>query len=61
MRARHRGGASATGGERPSVSGSVDRDALLAALFPTGIPPREDVVSSLNAWLNEAERLARLR
>ena len=28
-------------------------------LFPNGVPPRESVVRDLNAWLDEAERLAR--
>jgi len=36
----------------------VDRDALLAALFPSGIPPRQDVIVQVNAWLDEAERLS---
>jgi hypothetical protein len=40
---------------------SVDRDALLRALFPAGIPPRQDVITQVNAWLDEAERLARSR
>jgi hypothetical protein len=40
---------------------SVDRDALLRALFPDGIPPREELIGQLNSWLNEAERLARSR
>ena len=26
-----------------------------------GIPPREDVIAAANAWLDEAERLTRLR
>jgi hypothetical protein len=39
----------------------VNRDALLSALFPQGIPPREEVVREVNAWLDDAERLARLR
>jgi hypothetical protein len=38
---------------------SVDRDALLRTLFPSGIPPRQEVISQVNAWLDEAERLAR--
>jgi hypothetical protein len=38
----------------------VNRDALLQTLFPTGIPPREDVIRAVNSWLNEAERLATL-
>jgi len=46
--------AAANGGGR-----SVDRDALLRALFPNGIPPRQEVIAQVNAWLDEAERLAR--
>jgi hypothetical protein len=38
----------------------VDRDALLQALFPNGIPARENVIRELNGWLDEAERLSRL-
>jgi C2H2 type zinc finger protein len=38
---------------------SVDRDALLQALFPNGMPARESIIRSVNEWLNEAERLAR--
>ena len=40
---------------------SVNRDALLRTLFPNGIPPRQDVITQVNAWLEEAERLARSR
>jgi hypothetical protein len=40
---------------------SLDRDALLAALFPTGIPAREDVIRELAGWLDQAERLATAR
>lgn len=39
----------------------VDRDALLRMLFPNGIPAREEAIQSVNAWLVEAERLARMR
>jgi hypothetical protein len=39
--------------------GAVNRDALLQTLFPNGVPPRESVIRDLNAWLDEAERLAR--
>ena len=42
-------------------SGSVNRDALLQALFPDGIPSSEATIRSLNAWLDEAERIARPR
>jgi len=40
---------------------AVDRDKLLQSLFPTGIPAREDAIRQVNAWLDEAERLARMR
>jgi len=35
-----------------------NRDALLAALFPNGVPPREDVIRAVGQWLDEADRLA---
>ena len=41
------------------VGQGIDRDALLAAVFPSGIPPRQDVIAQVNAWLDEGERLAR--
>ena len=47
-------------GARPG-DGSIDRDALLAALFPEGVPPRESVIRELAAWLDQAERLAKQR
>jgi hypothetical protein len=39
----------------------IDRDALLRGLFPRGIPPRQHILRAVNAWLDEANRLARLR
>jgi len=39
----------------------VNRDALLASIFPNGMPPREAVIRAANNWLDEAERLAQLR
>jgi hypothetical protein len=42
-------------------NGATDRDALLRTLFPNGIPAKESVIRSVNAWLDEAERLTRLR
>jgi hypothetical protein len=39
----------------------VNRDALLSSIFPNGIPPREDVIRAVNSWLDEADRLARIR
>lgn len=38
-------------------NGHVDHDALLKVMFPQGIPPRESVISSVNVWLAEADRL----
>ena len=40
---------------------SVDRDRLLRVLFPVGIPANEEALRGVNSWLDEAERLARLR
>jgi uncharacterized C2H2 Zn-finger protein len=40
-------------------SAPINRDALLQTLFPNGVPPRESVIRNVNAWLDEAERLAR--
>ena len=40
---------------------SVNRDALLQQLFPSGIPARESVITRLNSWLDEAEKLASLK
>jgi hypothetical protein len=53
-------GRSPTEKERSSDR-SVNRDALLQALFPAGIPAKESVIRSVNSWLDEAERLARMR
>jgi len=39
----------------------LNRDALLQAIFPGGVPAREAVIRAANAWLDEAERLARLK
>jgi hypothetical protein len=44
-----------------STNGAPNRDALLQTLFPNGIPAKENVIRSVNAWLDEAERLTRLR
>jgi uncharacterized C2H2 Zn-finger protein len=37
----------------------VNRDALLQSIFPNGVPAREEVIRRANAWLDEAEQLAR--
>jgi hypothetical protein len=39
----------------------VNHDALLRALFPGGIPPRQDLIADVNDWLAQADRLARQR
>jgi uncharacterized C2H2 Zn-finger protein len=48
-------------GARARRGGSVDRDALLQALFPNGIPAKEDVIRAINNWLDDAERLAKMK
>jgi predicted RNA-binding Zn-ribbon protein involved in translation (DUF1610 family) len=49
------------GSQNRSKTGTVNRDALLQALFPGGIPASEETIRSLNAWLDEAERIASSR
>ena len=39
----------------------IDRDALLRTLFPKGVPPRQDAIRRVNAWLDEAEQLASMK
>lgn len=41
--------------------GGVNRDQLLQTLFPNGVPAREEVIRRAHAWLDEAEKLARVR
>ena len=52
-------GGSAT--PRRNSGGAVNRDALLGALFPNGLPAKEEVLRAANQWLDDAERLARMR
>jgi hypothetical protein len=54
------GGGTTTSGGNGLTTG-VDRDALLAGLFPNGVPPRESVIREVAQWLDQAERLAKLR
>src|SRR4051794_37091795 len=49
-----RGQSSSDGGRS-----GVNRDALLQSIFPNGVPAREEVIRRANAWLDEAEQLAR--
>jgi hypothetical protein len=46
---------------RRNSSGAVNRDALLGTLFPNGLPARGDVLRATNQWLDDAERLTRMR
>jgi len=46
---------SATNGAR-----RINRDALLSTLFPSGMPPRVDVMRAVDAWLDEADRISRI-
>lgn len=45
---------------RRAGAATVDRDQLLQALFPNGIPAREEVIRRANTWLDEAEKLANM-
>jgi len=45
----------------PPDGGQVDRDKLLATLFPNGVPAKVSVIEALTPWLDEAERLSRMR
>jgi uncharacterized C2H2 Zn-finger protein len=57
-------GSTRRGGRARSNDGAatgVDRDALLQALFPNGLPAREAVIRAVNDWLDQAEQLAKLK
>jgi hypothetical protein len=60
-RRRPAGTASGSARGRARRDGSVDRDALLQKLFPNGIPAKEDVIRAINSWLDDAERLAKMK
>jgi hypothetical protein len=47
------------GGGRLASATPVASAVLLAALFPEGIPPEEDLIRSVNRWLDGAERIAK--
>jgi predicted RNA-binding Zn-ribbon protein involved in translation (DUF1610 family) len=42
-------------------STGINRDTLLQTLFPNGLPAREAVIREANSWLDQAERLARMK
>ena len=41
-------------------SAGADRDNLLRALFPSGIPARVEVIRAVNDWLDQADRLTQM-
>jgi len=51
--------ARAAASPRNSRNRALNRDGLLAALFPNGVPAKEQVIREVNLWLDQAERLAR--
>jgi hypothetical protein len=56
-------GSSSRRGRARSSDGTrsgLNRDALLQALFPNGLPARESVIRAANDWLDQAEQLAKL-
>jgi uncharacterized C2H2 Zn-finger protein len=67
----HRNGSSTTRRSAPTAqqqtarprdrSSGINRDALLQSIFPNGVPAREEVIRRANAWLDEAEQLARTK
>jgi uncharacterized C2H2 Zn-finger protein len=58
---RRRGAARAQRGSSDGAAAGVNRDALLQALFPNGLPARESVIRAANDWLDQAEQLAKLK
>jgi hypothetical protein len=38
-----------------------DHNALLRAVFPDGIPPKQELIAAVNDWLAQADTLARQR
>jgi hypothetical protein len=51
----------ATTARQSTADGRVNRDSLLGTLFPNGLPAKEEVLRAANKWLDDAERLARMR
>jgi len=41
--------------------GQFDRDKVLVAVFPNGVPAKASVIAALAPWLDEAERLSQMR
>jgi hypothetical protein len=51
----------ATGSKGSGGRNGIDRDVLLKAVFPNGIPASEDVIRAASDWLDDAERLTSMR
>ncbi len=59
--ARRRAAAnSRDGATRANDGGKFDRDQLISAVFPNGVPPKANVIAALSPWLDEGERLSRM-
>jgi hypothetical protein len=52
---------SSNGAARRSTANGVDHNALLRAVFPDGIPPKQELIAAVNDWLAQADTLARQR
>jgi hypothetical protein len=52
---------SSNGATRRRAPSAVDHNALLRALFPDGIPPKQELIAAVNDWLARADELARRR
>jgi hypothetical protein len=57
---RRRPATSTRQASRDGAGAGVNRDALLQALFPNGLPARESVIRAANEWLDQAEQLAKM-
>ena len=55
------GGRSRANSSPRQSSAQFDRDKVLAAVFPNGVPAKASVIAALGPWLDEAERLSRTR
>jgi hypothetical protein len=47
--------------KRDGAARAVDRDVLLAAVFPAGIPPKQNIIRAIDQWLDQAEQLTQMR
>jgi predicted RNA-binding Zn-ribbon protein involved in translation (DUF1610 family) len=59
--ARAPGASRRAGRSSNGAQSEVNRDTLLQALFPNGLPAREAIIREANNWLDQAERLALMK